>query len=133
MCDAESLAAMTTVELDKRAAEIVSLLAVGSILTAAAGYPPADTLDLIREHLAITVEVDKRVAWDHIDNLGDQFLRERMHAGKARHDFAIVAANIAEDRYRAGSQAARCAIAILLLHGAKAAGDFVDDLAFHES
>lgn len=44
----------------------------------------------------------------------------------------MVAANIAEDRYSAGSTAAKVTISILLKHGLKAAQNFAADLEHHE-
>jgi hypothetical protein len=67
-----------------------------------------------------------------LEGISDQFIEERISDGKTRRDFAIAAANITEDRYSAGSTAARAALAILLMHGLEAAREFVSDLEHHE-
>ena len=59
-------------------------------------------------------------------------ITDRLREGKTRRDFAMVAANITEDRYSAGSTAARATLIVLLKHGMKAAKDFVADLEHHE-
>lgn len=67
-----------------------------------------------------------------IDQIGDGWLREQLRCGVVRRDFAKVAANIAEDRYGAGSTAARSALAIHLMHGLEMAEAFAADLEHHE-
>jgi hypothetical protein len=61
------------------------------------------------------------------------FIRDLMIKAKTRSEFGGVAANIAEDRYSAGSSAAQCCIVIMLRHGVDAALDFAKDLGYHES
>ena len=62
----------------------------------------------------------------------EQFIRERIETGKERKDFAMVAANIARDRYSAGSTAAAAVLYIAAHHGIEAAINFVRDLEHHE-
>lgn len=52
--------------------------------------------------------------------------------GKDRRARAMVAANIADDRYHAGSTAAKAAVFILIEHGWEAVKWFIDDLEHHE-
>lgn len=60
-------------------------------------------------------------------------IADRLREGTTRRDFAMVAANITQDRYSAGSSAARATLIILLRHGLEAAKEFLDDLGHHEN
>lgn len=85
-------------------------------------------IDFVKEH----PERDAPCADTVMDDVGDSMIRDMMRKATTRRDFAGVAMNIAEDRYSAGSTAARCAIAILIRHGITAAVDFAKDLEHHE-
>lgn len=67
-----------------------------------------------------------------VEGINDSMIEDHFGTKKTRHDFAIAAANIARDRYSAGSTSARAALAIFLTHGLLAAKDFVADLEHHE-
>lgn len=84
----------------------------------------SETLTIGDDHAA-------EVAENLLDNF-DRFLVDRLREGKDRRDFAMVAANITEDRYSAGSTAARATLIILLQHGLQAAQEFMADLEHHE-
>lgn len=73
---------------------------------------------------------DIRLADDLADELHD---RTDVRAAKSRHDFARLAANISEDRYSAGSQAALVTLICYLRFGYAAAYNFTKDLQHHES
>lgn len=77
-------------------------------------------------------ERDEVLADDLIDDAGRD-ISQMMREAKDRRGYARVAANIAEDRYGAGSAAARCAVAIFLKHGIVVARNFIADLEHHES
>lgn len=74
-----------------------------------------------------------RFAYLMTEDMSDRFLRNAIETGCNRLDFAKVAANITEDRYSAGSTAARAVVYILLTHGHEAAENFVKDLEHHEN
>lgn len=78
------------------------------------------------------IEVPEDKLDDLIDDWSDSFLRDRLRSAKDRGGRASVAAAITEDRYGAGSAAARAALFILGTHGWQAALDFVADLEHHE-
>lgn len=61
-----------------------------------------------------------------------RFALDLLNEAEDRKGFARLAGNIAEDRYSAGSTAARATIYILLHHGYQAAVDFAADLEHHE-
>lgn len=65
---------------------------------------------------------------DHLDD----FLCERLREGSSRAAFAIVAMNIAEDRYSAGTQAAAAVLYIREKHGDELAAKFIADLEHHQ-
>lgn len=79
-----------------------------------------------------TEEQAIQTAEELIDNM-NSLDRQEMRKAATRHDRARIASNIAQDRYSAGSTAARCTIAILLRDGVEAAIDFANDLEHHES
>lgn len=78
------------------------------------------------------IEQVDRVAGELEDGISDSYQLDQLRKATTRRDFAVIAANVVEDRYEAGSTAARLALIIALRHGIKAATDFVDDLAHHE-
>lgn len=80
----------------------------------------------------MTDEELKAAADDLMDDQPDHDLRSRIRDATSRGGFASVAANIAYDRYSAGSTAARAAIYIFAHYGFQAAKDFVADLQHHE-
>ena len=67
-----------------------------------------------------------------LDDMSDRFLRGLVAEAKDRLGFARVAAAISQDRYGAGSTAARVAIYVMLVYGYQMAVDFMDDLGHHE-
>ena len=67
-----------------------------------------------------------------IDDMSDRHLRNMLRDARDRRGLAMVAANITEDRYGAGSTAARAVLYVLLTHGHEAAKAFVADLEHHE-
>ena len=75
---------------------------------------------------------DKDKAEQLLDNLNDQFLQGLVADAKDSSGFTRVAANIAQDRYSAGSSAARITIYIMLVHGYQMAVDFMNDLDHNE-
>jgi hypothetical protein len=80
-----------------------------------------------------TLEQAEMLADEIMDDMNSHgFIRQLMAEAKDRRGFARVAANIAEDRYGAGSNAARCTIVIMLRHGLEMAKAFVEDLEHHE-
>jgi hypothetical protein len=112
---------MEELEDAARKLEVAGLKGDASVVRAAIAF--------IREH----PERDAPGADEAVENVNDSMIRDLMIKATDRRGFARVAANNAEDRYGAGSTAARCAIAILLRHGIKVATDFADDLEHHES
>ena len=67
-----------------------------------------------------------------LDDMSDHYLAGKVRDAKSRADLGMVAANITEDRYSAGSTAARCVLVIIDLYGYEAAKCFMDDLDHHE-
>jgi hypothetical protein len=82
--------------------------------------------------IAIGDDVAIAVAERLLDGINDNVIEDPIRRGKTRREFAAAAMNIPEDRYSAGSTGARAALAILLLHGLKAAEEFVADIEHHE-
>jgi len=88
------------------------------------------------EPLTVTIPVNA----DHedlIDNILFHDLRKALgqSTGDAKADrraLAMVAANIADDRYHGGSMGARTAVFVLIEHGWDALKDFIADLEHHE-
>lgn len=82
----------------------------------------------------ITVGSDQALeaADDLLDGLDRFLLQGQFRGSTTRREFAMVAGNIAQDRYSAGSTAARGTLIILLRHGLQAAKDFMADLAHYE-
>lgn len=81
------------------------------------------------------LHMDRAEADNIADRLEDDMgrpTRDIFRVAKDRLGFAGVAMNIAEDRYSAGSTAARATLIIALRHGIGAAEDFMADLAHHE-
>lgn len=81
----------------------------------------------------LTEEQAIQTAETIIDELPWPLLKSWMIDASTRSLRGRIAANIAEDRYGAGSTASKCTIAILLRDGVEAAIDFANDLEHHES
>ena len=73
-----------------------------------------------------------RIADDLEDAIADSYQRDQLRKATTRRDFAVIAMNVVEDRYGAGSTAARLALIIALRHGVEMARDFIADLDHHE-
>jgi hypothetical protein len=68
-----------------------------------------------------------------LEDVKDREMRKVLDKATDRKGFAYAAMNIPQDRYSAGSNAARVAIYIMLKCGTEAALNFVKDLEHHES
>lgn len=81
----------------------------------------------------LTADDRVRIAEYLVDNMGrGHQVRFEFRNRSTRRDYAYYAMQVAEDRYSAGSDAARATIVILLKHGVQAAIDFMKDIAHHE-
>jgi hypothetical protein len=78
-----------------------------------------------------TRQLADRFEEDFGSNL-DPETREAISSNYDRRKLGRIAALIAEDRFNAGSTAARVALLAYLLQGEEAALNFVRDLEFHE-
>jgi hypothetical protein len=80
----------------------------------------------------LTDEQKNEKALSEIDDNLDRHTRRDLEEAKDSRGRAGVAAQIARDRYGAGSTAAFCTISIMLQHGVEEAIEFAKNLRHHE-